>query len=50
MICAMVEKMQRKLVHWDARCEFETRQNLACEQILTQVPILALCYFCHMKA
>jgi hypothetical protein len=50
MICVVVEKVQRTLVNWAATCEFEHRQMVASAQTLTQVHLLPLCHFCHMRA
>jgi hypothetical protein len=39
MMFVSVEKVQRMLVNWAARCDFESRKNLACAQSLKKKQI-----------
>jgi hypothetical protein len=49
----LVEKVRGTLVNWAAWCELENKQNLvlpmAYVQLLTRLPMLALCLACHTK-
>jgi hypothetical protein len=49
----LVEKVRGTLVNWAACCELENKQNLvmpmAYVQLLTRLPMLALCLVCHTK-
>jgi hypothetical protein len=45
-----VGKVAEGVVKWAAGREFENMQNLACAQMMTRVPVLALSHFCNMNA